>query len=307
MNCVKPAQPTSGSTSSRNVRPMPASSSGCVAKLTVNLRSPSAGVSRVGRRRRVDDERDERIGAVVLDRVRLAGGDVGRRVGRQLVVAEAVEVERRRAREHEHRLLVAGHRRALRAADREAARRSARAPCSRTSRRSSCASRRRRCRPSARTSACCTRCPGISSPRAPARPSSDLAGVILEVLLLGRPGRAHDRVAVEQQRDAAGELAVLAVVLDRARACSVSSPPVSETSGKRRPSSAAKQRWLSSSSTLTPTSATFGGLEVVDRAVELDRLHRAASGCRRRDRSRRPRARRATRDRAAARRSPPAR
>ena len=45
MNCVKPEQPTSGSTSSRNVRPMPASWSGCVAKLTVTRRVPSAGVS----------------------------------------------------------------------------------------------------------------------------------------------------------------------------------------------------------------------------------------------------------------------
>ena len=74
----------------------------------------------VGGRGSVDDQRDERLGPVVLDRVRLAGGDVGRRVGLELVMALAVEVERRGAREHEQRLLVAGHRGALRAADREA-------------------------------------------------------------------------------------------------------------------------------------------------------------------------------------------
>ena len=87
----------------------------------VDRHAPGAERRRVGvgGRGRVDDEGDERIGPVVLDRVRLARGDVGRRVGRELVVAMAVEVERRRAREHEQRLLVACHRGALRAADRE--------------------------------------------------------------------------------------------------------------------------------------------------------------------------------------------
>ncbi len=71
----------------------------------------------VGGRGSIDDQRHQRLGPVVLDRVRLAGGDVGRGVGLELVMALTVEVERRRAGEHEQRLLVAGHGRALRAPD----------------------------------------------------------------------------------------------------------------------------------------------------------------------------------------------
>ena len=116
------------------------------------------------------------------------------------------------------------------------------------------------------TSSCCTRCPGISCPRAP-RGSEDLAGVVVEVLLLRRPRRAHDRVAVEQERHAAGELAVLAVVLDEP-------DPVRElalgsaTSGKRRLWSAAKQRW-SRRRDADPDERDVRGRVVVEGAVEL--------------------------------------
>jgi len=66
-------------------------------------------------------------------------------------------------------------------------------------------------------SACCTRWPAISSPRGHVRLREragveHLTGMILEVLLVGRPGRAHDRLAVEQEGDAPRQRAVRAVV-----------------------------------------------------------------------------------------------
>ena len=210
----------------------------------------------VGGRGRVDDQRDERIGAVVLDRVRLARGDVGRGVGRQLVVAVAVEVERRRAREHEQRLLVARHGGALRAADRERhdalhERLAAARAVDRDARLDAVVVHLRR------DVGLLHEVPGHQLASRARAAVENLPRVILEILLLGRPGSAHDRVAVEQERHAARELAVLAVVLDQPEPCRSARRRRRTRAGSAGPRPAAKQRWLSASSTLTPTSATL--------------------------------------------------
>ena len=113
----------------------------------------------------------------------------------------------------------------------------------------------------------------------PERPrgGEDLAGVVVEVLLLGRPRRAHDRVAVEQQRHAAGELAVLAVVLDEPE-------PVRELAlGVRHEREAQAVVGGEAAVALVVVDADADerdvrGRVVVEGAVELDGLQRAAVG-----------------------------
>ena len=98
--------------------------------------------------------------------------------------------------------------------------------------------------------------------------------MILEVLLLGRPGRAHDRIAVEQERDAAGEHAVLAVVLDQPELAGQLAADV----GDEREAQALLVGEAAVALVVVDADADEGdvrGLVVVDGAVELDGLDRA--------------------------------
>ena len=101
--------------------------------------------------------------------------------------------------------------------------------------------------------------------------------MILEILLFGRPRLAHDRIAVEQERDAPGELPVLAVVLDQAER-------VRELATCVRDEREAQALILGEAAVaLVVVDADADerdvrGREVVDGAIELDGLQRAPVG-----------------------------
>ena len=126
-------------------------------------------------------------------------------------------------------------------------------------------------------SACCTRCPGISSPRARARPSRTWPGWSWKSCSAGAQVCAHDRVAVEQDRHAAGELAVLAEVLDQTEPLGQRLVGV----GHEREAQAVVGGEAAVALVVVDADADerdVRGLVVVHGAVELHRLQRAAVG-----------------------------